>query len=811
MAELMQQLVNLLLNPPGNIIYHLVLAFSIAAVLPSAINQRRNSNFPQGKRMVIGLSLLLAIRLLLFLAPILGWWAGMDEHLLLPPVDRAVTTISLILLLWLWCFPKPVRVADILTVVVEILILALSVFCFIWWFYGNYSEISFNSFAASTIFDVVALCTLAAASLIAIVQRPSGWGFGLVMFVFLAAGHALSLAFPSPEMDYSGAVRLTEMIAYPLLFALPQRFTSEAGLHPLPPLPQASEDHRHLGIDFHFLEALLALGVENEAIKLCHATTLAIAHTMLADLCILVSPSEDNADLLFESGYDLIREAHFPEFSVKADKLPALVEALQQNQTLHIPANSSSPDLTNLAKALNLANTGPLLAAPVINKAGELLCLLVMLAPYSEREWSEEDRSTLVLIANSLAQILQRNLSAAPYLQEIDALQRDLQAARSEAEAANLEVSRLSSQISSPAGVIEKEIGESIESEPEATPIASLLLAKGGEPGEQPTPQEPPEATRRQEILANEMPGSVNEQLEGEWLLALEEIDRLNKVILEMEQAQREYLSRPGVQLNSGSKSEMYSNITQELSSPLSSINGYTDFLLAESFGSLGPIQRKFVERIKFSCDRINSILEVTPDANITLAEKLQLHPESIDLQKVIDSAVERTRFAMLEKKITLDRTRSQYLPTAFADRDALEQVLISLLENAIAVTPEEGKISLRTQKKEVNGGQQKALILVSDQGGSRTVKTTYQVFTSQPESSILNVNQEGIDMAMLKDLVEMQNGSIWIESEEGIGSTVNLVMPISRTIPPIEPVGKETGSNSDEEIQSYTDGGLQE
>jgi signal transduction histidine kinase len=797
MAELMQQLVNLLLNPPGNLIYHLVLAFSIAAVLPSAINQRRNSNFPQGNRMVVGLSLLLTIRLLLFLAPIIALWGGIEERLLLPPIDRAVTTISLVLLLWLWCFPKPQRLADILTIVFGILIVALSVVCLIWWWKvpGNSPGFSFNSFATSTIFDAVALCILAAGSLTAIVRRPSGWGFGLVMFVFLAIGHALSIAFPSPGSDYSGAVRLTQMIAYPLLFALPQRFISGDSRLPLPPLPQAIEDHRHLGIDFHFLESLLTLGVETEAFKLCQATTLAIAHTMLADFCILTSPSEDDQDILFESGYDLIREDHFPDFSLKANKLPAMVEAIQQNQTLLIPASSNSPDLTNLAKSLNLANTGPLLAAPVLNKAGELLCMLVLLTPYSGREWSEEDRSTLVLIAHSLAQILQRNLSAAPYLQEIEALQKELQASRSEAEAANLEVGRLSSRINSSSGVLNKGIGESVESEP----------------GDQSAPQGPQEASKMQEILANEMPGGVNEKLEGEWLLALEEIDRLNKIILEMEQAQREYLSHPGMQINSGSKSEMYSNITQELSSPLSSINGYTDFLLAESFGSLGPIQRKFVERIKFSCDRINNILEVTPDSNITLAEKMQLHLEAIDLQKVIDNAVDRIRFAMMEKKITLDRTRSQYLPTAFADRDALEQVLISLLENAIAVTPEEGKISLRTQKKEINGDQQKVLILVSDQGGSRTVKTTYQVFTSQPDSSILNVNQEGIDMAMLKDLVEMQNGSIWIESEEGLGSTVNLLMPISSTLPPSEPVEKESQSNSDEEIQPYNNGGIQE
>lgn len=806
MADFMQQFASLLLNSPGNLIYHLVLAFSIAGVLPTALSQRANLNYIQGKRTGIGLSLLLILRMLLFLAAGIAGQGMVDDHLLLPPVDRAVTLISLVILMWLWCFPKPLRSADILAVIFGIFTLIVSALMVAWWLFVGSMEVAFNSFEASKISDVIALIILMSGLLIISIRRPVGWGFGLFMIVLLAIGHTLSLGSPSLELDYSGAVRITQVIAYPLLFTIPLRFTGEA-------IPLQSdlvtEEKRYPRVDPRLLQSFLTLGVENDPDKLCKATTLALAHSMVADLCFLVSPNEEQSELVFDSGYDLIREQYRTGIKLKMGKLPMLVEAIQNKQSLILPATSSASDITNLARALSLANIGHLLATPIVDKTGTVMFVLVLLTPYSGREWNDDDRSRLELIANSLAQILQRNLSQAPYRDEIDALQQKLQIAYQERDTAQQEIERLLTQTELPGEEPGEE--ESIIAEGEPEPETSVAVTPTEE--EQSTEQaELPEAqtgSKIHKILTTEAQEGVNKKLEGEWFLALEEIDRLNKKIMEMEQAQREYASLMGAKLNSESKSEVYANLVKELNSPISSINGYTDFLLAESFGSLGPIQRKFVERIKFSCDRINSILEVTPDSNITLAEKLQLHPESIDLQDVIYSAIERTRFEMLEKRITLDRTRSQYLPTVYADRDALEQVLISLLENAIAVTPEEGKVSIRTQIKEINGGLQKALIQVSDQGGSRAIRNTFQVFTSQPESSILNINHEGIDMAMIKDLVEMQNGSIWIESEEEIGSIINLVMPIFSPIPS-DNTDKANQTNSEGE-QPKTNGGVQE
>jgi len=798
MVELVQEFVNLLLIPPGNLIYHLVLAFSIVGALLSAMNQHRYDDAILGKRTVVGLVLLLAFRLLLFLGAAIAWQVAVNEHLYLPPLDRAVTLVSLVIIAWLWCFPKPYRSSDILTFLFGLVMVIFAAVNLILWVNQGSPEMPFNGYEASLISHILALITIVAGSLILIIRHPNGWGFGLAMFILLAAGHTVSIILPSPDQDYSGIVRLSEIIAYPLLFTLPQRFYT--GINQ-PSVSEVSlEEHRRHGLDPILLQSFFALGIEKDPEKLCQSITTAVAHTLVADLCFLASPPDEQDDIVFESGYDLIREEPFPGFSVKAPKLPSLTSAFQQNEVQQIHPDSHAPDLTNLAHSLNIPSAGDLLAAPITGKGEEVIGALILLTPYSGRCWSEEDQSTLKAIAQSLSPLLQRHISQTPYYEEIAVLQQKLQEAEQE-------IYRLTSQVK----VYESMIGEE-----------SRL---GVEPGSQISTIEPhlefdhldghqvsipKENALPQGFLAMKAQTTPNDQIIGELHLALEEIDRLNKKIFELEQADREYLNHPDILLPSGTKLEVPPSIAQQLDSPVSSINGYTDFLLAESFGRLGPIQRKFVERIKFSCERINQLLGITPESNLSLVERLQLHPENLNLSEIIDSTIERFRFEMLEKKLTLDRTQSEEISTVYADREALEQVLTSLLENAITITPDEGKISICVQKKVIDEAQYKVLIQISDQGGSDAATRTYRIFTSQPEVSIDDTSHEGIDMAMLKDLVEMQGGSIWIEVQEELGSTVNLLIPIS-SYQTEKPAVEDNDAKPDQENKPQTEGDNQE
>jgi signal transduction histidine kinase len=137
---------------------------------------------------------------------------------------------------------------------------------------------------------------------------------------------------------------------------------------------------------------------------------------------------------------------------------------------------------------------------------------------------------------------------------------------------------------------------------------------------------------------------------------------------------------------------EGIASISQELRQPMASIVGYTDILLGESVGILGALQRKFLERVKISTERMNVLI----DDLVQISNRRNGAPSSnkaVDLNSVIDEAMAVTLGQMREKNVILRVDIPQQIPPILADRDALQQIIVHLLQNASSATPEEGEI----------------------------------------------------------------------------------------------------------------------
>jgi hypothetical protein len=96
----------------GSLIYHLILVFSIGNALQSAYMHWRSSEFPQARRTMFGLIMLLTAQIALFRDQRARHTGILNLPLFLPPLDRAVTLFSLVWMIWLWAFPEPSRPAD---------------------------------------------------------------------------------------------------------------------------------------------------------------------------------------------------------------------------------------------------------------------------------------------------------------------------------------------------------------------------------------------------------------------------------------------------------------------------------------------------------------------------------------------------------------------------------------------------------------------------------------------------------------------------------------------------------------------------
>src|SRR5215208_1306491 len=180
MGATLSQIFNFLTKPEGSLIYHLILVFSIGNALQSSYMHWRSSEFPQARRTMFGLVMLLGAQVGLFLVSALGTQGILNLQLFLPPLDRAVTLFSMIWIVWLWAFPEPSRAADAATWLLSLLVgagLGLSLA-------ASTAETTIQAYNP-TIYDgfwqIASIGFCAASLLVLLIRRPNGWGNGAAM------------------------------------------------------------------------------------------------------------------------------------------------------------------------------------------------------------------------------------------------------------------------------------------------------------------------------------------------------------------------------------------------------------------------------------------------------------------------------------------------------------------------------------------------------------------------------------------------------------------------------------------------------
>jgi signal transduction histidine kinase len=753
--------------PPGDLIYYIVLVFAVASALQSAFNHWRASEFPQARRAFVGLGILLIAQVIMFVFSGLGWQHLIDPKAILPPMDRAFIVFGIIWITWLYAFPEPSRTADATAVLLSVLVITtLGLSLLIW--QPQIASTSYNQTTDDWFWQIGSLLAALIGIVTLFARRPDGMWNGIILLTLGFLGHVGHLLFPV-EGNYSGVVRLAYMAAYPILLTLPQRFsvasTSVVNV-PARPTTQKQDagllERRRYSTDPKTFHAMLALAAETNPTKVSQAITRAIAQTMLSDLCFMIYLTDNNNQLLIAGGYDLIREDNLDGGSLNKSAIPMLANSLQRGRPLRMPASSTSADVKGLGDILGLTNPGHLLCVPILTPEKESLGGVLLLSPYSDRTWTAEDQAYLSNIATALVPIIKRSQNA----NKLEA-QNDL----THAKIIDLErhVQDLTHQLDSTRAENQKsnslEMGSLLAAQEESQRIIEQLQIENGE--------------LRTGKSIQSSPSSI--QMELELKASLQELAHLQNQLADANIKAHE-LEKGHVTIKSTEQAEVIASISQELRQPLSSIVGYTDLLLGESVGILGALQRKFVERIKASTERINSLTDDMIQITTLEAELNDLKTEPVDLNVVIDNAMSYTSTQVREKNISMHLELPKKLSPIQADREALQQIFIHLLQNAGSATPFEGTVRLKVQTR-TEEGKEFILIQVTDTGGGIPATDLPRVFTRLYRADnvlIQGVGDTGVGLSITKTLTEAHHGRIWVESEQGVGSTFSVLLPIA-------------------------------
>ena len=771
MESFYQQLLNLLITPPANMLYHLVLAFAaIAALQGVEIHPHRPTRL--SGRLKFGLLLMLLSQVVMFILSGLAWQGLVDPRLVLPVVDRAVITFTLIWAAWLWLTPSHSRTADLIGGLATVISLVFLLFSLSQWPATAAAE-PFNQSPLSLGWELFSLAIVLTAIALLLSKRPIGWGAALAFFTIQLIGHTAQLVWPNLGGDFAGAVRLALVCSYPLLpllaVRLPQSAEVQTGSSLAPGVVPSQETIEHVRhkTDPRVVTAWVDLAARPGPEKTGATLTRAIAHTMLAELCYLVNPT-GTGELALHSGYDLIRAEEAPGSNIPASHVPALMAALAKGRPLRLDVETTSPDILGLGNALNLNPLGSLMFIPM-EESGKPWGGLLLLTPYSGRSWSNEEQTFLATEAPALLRILLRSQAASPAEDEVERLQAQVEGLQSEL-----------GQLKQEYQMVLTAMDELRHGSADASEMEALLALQNEQ--QQLIKNLQAENQRLAASQVENRPAQSTARMESELQQALREIAELES---RLEDSNRKLQETRSLQNSSGlgaeEEREIVATVVQELRQPMASIIGYTDLLLTESAGILGPLQRKFLERVKASNEKLRSLLDDLVHVMALRGGPFEMIAEPVNLGEVLDRAITDTSAQFREKNISLQMDLPDEMPQIRADRDGLHQIFVHLLQNAGTVTPNEGSINLTANIRQTSGIPASILIEVKDSGSGVSAEDLPQVFSRRyraDDALIQGIGDTGVGLSIVKALVEAHGGRVWVESNPE-GTTFFVELPL--------------------------------
>lgn len=227
-------------------------------------------------------------------------------------------------------------------------------------------------------------------------------------------------------------------------------------------------------------------------------------------------------------------------------------------------------------------------------------------------------------------------------------------------------------------------------------------------------------------------------------------------------------------------KSEFLAVMSHELKTPLTAIIAFSEILLSEG-ETLSSQHKEYLEDI-FDCShqllrQINDILDMSKIES----GLVKINARPTDIRQVVESVVAIVRPLLAKKEIDLSIHADEALPMILADHDKVKHIMNNLVSNAIKFTDTGGTIGIdvRIQDAELK-------VAVCDDGIGISIQDQPYVFDKfrQVHDSDSQENQgSGLGLEIARNLVELQGGRIWVESEVGKGSTFTFTLPLNAFI----------------------------
>ncbi len=265
----------------------------------------------------------------------------------------------------------------------------------------------------------------------------------------------------------------------------------------------------------------------------------------------------------------------------------------------------------------------------------------------------------------------------------------------------------------------------------------------------------------------------LKEKLNSEKLAALEDLERSQAALkVALDEAQHA----------NSAKSDFLNNMSHDIRTPMNAVIGFTELAIENSDDA--EAVREYLKKIQTSGNHllmlINDVLDMSKiesgRINIENAE-CDIVALLNDLEKIVEPEISKRDLHFSKELINISEC------VVMCDKLRVNQILLNCLGNSVKFTPPGGYVELRVQRMPVEDSDKDEFsFIIADTGigmSKEFLSHLFEPFERERNSTISRIQGTGLGMTITKNLVDMMDGNIDVESREGEGTTYTITLPL--------------------------------
>ena len=221
-------------------------------------------------------------------------------------------------------------------------------------------------------------------------------------------------------------------------------------------------------------------------------------------------------------------------------------------------------------------------------------------------------------------------------------------------------------------------------------------------------------------------------------------------------------------------KTTFIKHVSYELRSPLTSIIGFAQLLDDDATGPLNERQRDYLDFVLSSTQSLVALVDSILDLATVDAGILTLSLDRIAPDRLIDEAESGLKDRLMDTGIAINRRLDPEISTLIVDETRMRQVLFNLLSNAVASSPQGGKVRIAIRRR-----GDRAVVSVIDRGRGMSAVQAKAAFEPFETGQNGVGSGAGLGLTLARALVELHGGTVSLWSREGVGTVVRCSLPL--------------------------------